>query len=244
MDMLLAEGDQCLPVLSAPPLNVAKLSEFHDKKYVTAVRDARCDDGFGARGNYYSFAHSCGMMFEAAELAMQGVSSCVPVSGFHHAGWKYGGGFCTFNGLAGAALYLQKLGAQVAVLDADMHYGNGTDDILDVMFSGHIQHWSVGLKTKYPQDAQEFLDTLNGELERLFGNCTVMLYQAGADPHVDDPLGGWLTTEQMAERDRLVFQFCKRKNMPVIWNLAGGYQTPYQNVLDLHMQTYRIWKDV
>ena len=66
-----------------------------------------------------------------------------------------------------------------------------------------------------------------------------MLYQAGADPHVDDPLGGWLTTAQLHERDRRVFAAARRIGLPVAWNLAGGYQSPLRKVLDIHDNTLR-----
>jgi acetoin utilization deacetylase AcuC-like enzyme len=64
-----------------------------------------------------------------------------------------------------------------------------------------------------------------------------LLYQAGADPHIADPLGGWLTTAQLRERDRLVFTRCKALGLPVAWNLAGGYQNPLRKVLDIHDNT-------
>ena len=64
-----------------------------------------------------------------------------------------------------------------------------------------------------------------------------MLYQAGADCHVDDPLGGWLTTEQMLRRDEMVFAGLAALRVPVAWNLAGGYQTPIRKVLELHDNT-------
>ena len=75
-------------------------------------------------------------------------------------------------------------------------------------------------------------------------DCDVILYQAGADPHINDPLGGWLTTEQLAERDQIVFTMAKRLGIPIAWNLAGGYQTDEDGgirpVLDIHDNTMRI----
>ena len=70
-----------------------------------------------------------------------------------------------------------------------------------------------------------------------------MLCQAGADPHIDDPLGGTLTTAQMRERDRTVFQ--QLGHLPMVWNLAGGYQVVkgdteaqrMEPVLALHRET-------
>lgn len=66
-----------------------------------------------------------------------------------------------------------------------------------------------------------------------------MLYQAGADPHIDDPLGGFLTTEQMTERDAQVFKGLKYRGVPVAWVLAGGYQDPLSKVIDLYVSTMR-----
>ncbi|MDD3051408.1 MAG: histone deacetylase, partial [Candidatus Cloacimonetes bacterium] len=70
--------------------------------------------------------------------------------------------------------------------------------------------------------------------------CSILFYQAGADPHVDDPLGGILTTEEMRKRDEIVFGFAKNTGIPIVWNLAGGYQSPVSKVLDLHENTYRM----
>ena len=70
-------------------------------------------------------------------------------------------------------------------------------------------------------------------------DCDVILYQAGADPHVNDPLGGWLTTQQLHERDRLVFEAAAELGIPAAWNLAGGYQTPLNKVLTIHDNTMR-----
>ncbi len=70
-------------------------------------------------------------------------------------------------------------------------------------------------------------------------DCGLILYQAGADPHIDDPLGGWLTNAQLARRDSRVCAHAKRRGIPIAWNLAGGYQTPLQKVLDIHDNTMR-----
>jgi acetoin utilization deacetylase AcuC-like enzyme len=72
-------------------------------------------------------------------------------------------------------------------------------------------------------------------------DCDVILYQAGADPHIDDPLGGFLTTQQLRERDRLVFETANLLGVPIAWNLAGGYPAnndgDIQTVLDIHNNT-------
>ena len=76
----------------------------------------------------------------------------------------------------------------------------------------------------------------------------IVLYQAGADPHINDPLGSLgMTTEQMFDRDRIVFQRCKERRVPVLFVLAGGYQEPIETkLLPLHVNTFRaaqaVWK--
>ena len=71
----------------------------------------------------------------------------------------------------------------------------------------------------------------------------LLLYQAGADPHIDDPYGGILTTHDLLERDRTVFRAARELGVAVAWNLAGGYQRDAQGtiqpVLDLHLNTMR-----
>ena len=89
---------------------------------------------------------------------------------------------------------------------------------------------------QYPRDATKFLAMLP-RLVRGFAGCDVLLYQAGADPHVDDPLGGFLDDEQLARRDAIVFAEARKLGLPVAWNLAGGYQTPLRRVLDIHDRT-------
>jgi acetoin utilization deacetylase AcuC-like enzyme len=72
-----------------------------------------------------------------------------------------------------------------------------------------------------------------------FDGCDVLLYQAGADPYIDEPLGGWMTTEQMAERDKIVFETAKKMEIPIACNLAGGYQKDIRKVLDIHYNTMK-----
>ena len=82
------------------------------------------------------------------------------------------------------------------------------------------------------------MDAIPGHLEQLAG-CGIVLYQAGADPHVDDPLGGFLTTAQLALRDWRVFDGLSQRGIPVAWDLAGGYQDPLSKVVAIHVNTMR-----
>lgn len=101
-----------------------------------------------------------------------------------------------------------------------------------------MTHYSSAEEYNWPAQAEVFLMRVPA-LVASMKDCDVVLYQAGADPHVDDPLGGWLTTQQLAERDRLVFGTAHELRIPLAWNLAGGYQSPLRKVLDIHDNTMR-----
>jgi acetoin utilization deacetylase AcuC-like enzyme len=139
-----------------------------------------------------------------------------------------------------AVLLAEGKAHKVGILDFDQHWGNGTQDIIDRLhLDNEVVHYSPGEYSR-PAKAEAFLAAIKKILER-FAGCDLVLYQAGADPHIDDPLGGWLTTEQLYRRDRAVFEGLKRLGIPVAWNLAGGYQNDEEGgirpVLDIHDNT-------
>ena len=74
----------------------------------------------------------------------------------------------------------------------------------------------------------------------------LVIYQAGADPHIDDPLGSVrMTTDQMRERDRYVFSALQERGIPVMFVLAGGYQKPIEEKLvPLHLNTFKEAADI
>ena len=221
-------------------LNELKLA--HDPDYVDGVLACTLPNGFRNHDPAVAatLPWTVGAMLSAAEWAVERYgTACAPVSGFHHAHWDRGGGFCTFNGLMIAALALRAEGLvkKVAVLDCDEHYGNGTDDIIERLgLETFIRHVTAG--RGYPRNRRAFLNVLP-DIVAGFADCDLILYQAGADPHIDDPLGGWLSTEELYERDRRVFAAARRHALPVAWNLAGGYQRPIEKVLEIHDNTLR-----
>ncbi|MBI2806313.1 MAG: histone deacetylase [Planctomycetes bacterium] len=226
------------------PLTRTDLALAHDRNYVNGVLDLEIPNGFGNKLPEIadSLLYTTGSFYAAACHAFTTKESAAsPTSGFHHAGYDSGGGFCTFNGLMIAAQKLrQEQGAaSVGILDLDRHYGDGTDDITwRLGLENYIVHYTFGGERITQGNAEEWLQNLPGILDR-FAACDVVLYQAGADPHVHDPLGGILTTEQLYERDRIVFRTFLDLGVPVAWNLAGGYQKPLRKVLDIHDNTAR-----
>lgn len=156
--------------------------------------------------------------------------------GFHHASFESGFGYCTFNGLLVAALALKAEGQvkRVGILDGDQHYGDGSAEIIAKLGIDWIRH--VSEEYAFASDAPQFFRQLPSVM-RDFADCDLLIYQAGADQHVDDPLGGFLTTAELAERDRLAFSMAKKIGIPAVWNLAGGYQQPLPRELEIHRNT-------
>jgi len=231
---LAPESSVPIEIFRPEPVTEVDLARVHSLGYVRGVLTGRLPNGFGnhRRDVARSLPWTSGAMLSAARHALlmpEAPSACAPVSGFHHAHTARGGGFCTFNGLMVAAAALLDGGSakRVAILDADMHYGNGTDEILARVprtLQSAVRHLSFGKNPIYPPHAEEFLAKLSSYVQEVAYRCDVVLYQAGADPHVDDPQGGWLTTAQLAERDRIVFDTLRGMQIPCAWNFAGGYQ--------------------
>ena len=238
-----------IELIEPQPVTVDELARAHDRLYVEDILSCRQANGFGNRSPEVaaSLPYTSGAMLAAARHVLKtGKAAAAPVSGFHHAGFMNPEGFCTFNGLMVTALALKAEGLvqKVGILDLDMHYGNGTDEILRVTKSREwVHHFTGGQEFTSPDQAPEFFATaLPEELEMMKG-CDVVLYQAGADPHINDPCGGWLTTEQLRQRDELVFTTLAKMNIPVAWDLAGGYQRERDGtipkVLEVHDNTMR-----
>ncbi|MFA7321800.1 MAG: hypothetical protein WC000_10090 [Dokdonella sp.] len=228
---------EVIPVL---PVTVEELCLAHDPDHVRGVLSLRRANGFGNHLAQVaaSLPWTSGAMLGAARAALVDGCAVAPVAGFHHACFADGGGYCTFNGLMVAALVLRRERQllRMGILDCDQHYGNGTTDIIRELRLDWVEHYSAGAWWEQPAQAERFLAEIPGIMQR-FAACDLLLYQAGADPHVDDPLGGWLTTQQLRERDRGVFQTARSLGVPIAWNLAGGYQANLRKVLDIHDNT-------
>ena len=118
-----------------------------------------------------------------------------------------------------------------------------SDDISARLGATWVSHYSAGARHENAPDAKAFLRELPA-IVRGMADCNVVLYQAGADPHVDDPLGGLLTTDELQTRDAIVFETLAERRVPVAWNLAGGYlrdpDGSIPKVLAIHENTLRV----
>lgn len=233
--------EQGLPIRIVEPLPASReqIALAHAPAYVDGILNCELMNGFRGRQKEVadSLPWTCGSLLSAARGALSnGLVACSPSSGFHHAGYESGYGYCTFNGLMVAALALRAEGKvrRVGILDCDQHYGDGTAEIMATLNIDWIEH--VSQEHWNPDEAGPFMAGLP-EVVRSFAGCDLLIYQAGADPHINDPLGGFLTTKELVERDRIVFSIAKTIGVPVVWNLAGGYQEPLSRVLDIHRNT-------
>jgi acetoin utilization deacetylase AcuC-like enzyme len=244
-------------ICSFTPATHAQICSVHDEDYVDGVLSCRLDNGFlnNDPDIAASLPYVAGSMIAAAEYAILNREVvCSPSSGSHHAGFDFGAGYCTFNSLLVAAMVMKKLGLvnRVAIIDCDRHEGDGSDQI--IRHHG-LKEWVVHRSQGKFFNSRS--DCINGRYTRWLNkaiadcsDCDLILYQAGVDGHIDDPLGGLHTTEEMADRDRTVFQ--KLGHLPMVFTLAGGYQVTQgeteaqrlEPVLALHRQTARIHSEL
>lgn len=172
--------------------------------------------------------------------------------GTHHAFAERGEGYCVFNDSAIAARAVQAAGLveRVVVIDTDVHQGNGTaailaDDPSVFTFSIHgeknfpFHKETSDLDVPLPDGADDatFLGALSAGLEQSLDASEpgLAIYLAGADPFVGDRLGRLsVTKEGLAERDRIVLEGCRERNIPVAVTMAGGYSEDVRDIVDVH----------
>ena len=176
--------------------------------------------------------------------------------GFHHAGPGRAEGFCYINDLAVAIRVLQHEGRmrRAAVVDLDVHQGNGTAQV----FEGDPTVFTLSLhqENNYPSPKShssldvgladgtgdgEYDARLHDALESVWSfGPDLVLYQAGADPFRDDQLGGLaLSFSGLEARDRAVLEGCAERGLPVTATLGGGYARRLEDTLRIHTQTGR-----
>jgi acetoin utilization deacetylase AcuC-like enzyme len=244
-------------------LDVEKLRSLHAPAYVDAFLEGRGAIA-SSQGWPWSIAIRDGVLainagqLCGARLALQHGLAANIGQGFHHAVYEQGMGYCTFNGLALIAQEFPNL--RIGVLDCDEHQGNGT-----AQFTGRLQNLFNFTIYGGSFGAPALPRSINRQLNRCaddFGAyeyaldeglrqmsewaVDLIIFQAGADPHENDPLGSLgLTTEQLRLRDRRVFEYAKREGVPILFVLAGGYQIPIETALaPLHVTTFAEAVDV
>ncbi|RZI41289.1 histone deacetylase [Herbaspirillum sp. HC18] len=201
---------------------------------------------------------SAGATIAACRAALESGIAVNLAGGTHHAHADRGEGFCVFNDSAVAARLMQaeRRVKRVAVVDLDVHQGNGTASILagdDSVFtlSLHAQgnypfaKECSDLDVPLPDGAGDgaYLDALQGALAEMSSrfSADLIIYLAGADPHEGDRLGRLkLTMAGLAARDRMVLDHARAGGVPVAVTMAGGYGKNIQDTIAVHVQTVAI----
>jgi acetoin utilization deacetylase AcuC-like enzyme len=200
-----------------------------------------------------AFRLMVGGTIEAGVWACSQGMACHLGGGLHHAFPGHGEGFCPLNDVAVAVRVLQARDiARHAVVDLDVHHGNGTAFIFEAdprvfTFSMHQQHnypmWKpagsldVGLADG-AGDAR-FLSELERALPKVLAHHPdLVFYLAGADPFEGDQLGGLkLTRDGLRQRDRMVIEAIRGAGIPLVITLAGGYAQRVQDTVAIHSAT-------
>jgi acetoin utilization deacetylase AcuC-like enzyme len=245
VDSLRREPMAEIELLAPDPLTESQLCEVHDPSYVTAIRtgEARAlaeSQGFPWDPSLWSMvcASNGGAVAAALAAVAEGVAGSLS-SGLHHARRGHGAGFCTFNGLALAVHAARAAGARsILILDLDAHCGGGTHSLvakdpsvwqLDVAVSPFDSYAATERTTlDLVRDASRYLPTVESRLQELevgaprFDLC---LYNAGMDPFEGCDIGGLRAINRaiLGERERLVFDWSRRRRIPIAFVLAGGY---------------------
>jgi len=263
-ERLVADGDVAEQgFLDPPPASREDLLRVHTPEYLDDLEQLRWTPRTGASElplttdivRSYRLAAG-GTMLAARESLTRGFGVNLG-GGFHHAFADHAEGFCYLNDIAVAIRAVQHEGLvrRAAVVDCDVHQGNGTARL----FRGDDSVFTLSLhqQRNYPVPKEssdldvgledgigdaEYLERLEGSLARVWEAAPgIVVYQAGADPYREDQLGGLgLTLAGLAERDRLVLEGCVRRGIPVAVTLGGGYARRLEDTVLIHLATCRL----
>ena len=259
-----------LHMQQAPAASDGELALAHAPAYIQAVRTGSLppqmqrEIGFPwSEGMVERSRRSAGATIAAARVALtEGLAGNL-AGGTHHAGSEQGGGFCVFNDAAVAARLMQaerfrqtKRVLQVAVVDLDVHQGNGTAQIFaqdpsvftlslhgekNFPFRKVQGDWDVDLPDGTGDEA--YLQALHQALETLEQrfDAELIIYLAGADPHEGDRLGRLkLTYDGLIARDRAVMDWAWQRRIPLVMCMAGGYGRDIETTVQVQVNTWTV----
>lgn len=262
-DGILAAGDLHVP----DPIAWDDLRLVHDAEYVEAVAtgtlpaDAQRRIGFPWSPMMVERSRrSVGATLAAAREVTGARAFQVSANlagGTHHAFRDRGEGYCVFNDVAVAAAVLQRDGliTRAAVVDCDVHQGNGTAAIFrgdssvftfslhgakNFPFRKELSDLDVTFEDGAGDD--EYLAALRAHLPGVLDGQQpdIVFYLAGADPYEGDRLGRLkLTVDGLRERDRIVFEACRARELPVVVAMSGGYAPDVDAIVTIHANTIR-----
>ena len=263
---LLRQGVQAAIVdiefIEAPFTTDGVLALAHHPRYINAVSGGRLS---AAEQKAIGFPWTPEMVERSRRSAGATIAACRAAldqglavnlaGGTHHAYADHGAGFCVFNDAAIAARLMQaeRRVERVAIVDLDVHQGNGTASILanddsvftlsvhganNYPFKKELSDLDVALPDGTGDDV--YLAALQQALAELFLRFApqLIIYLAGADPHEGDRLGKLnLTLDGLARRDHMLLEQARCRKIPVALAMAGGYGKNIQDTVAVHLQT-------
>jgi acetoin utilization deacetylase AcuC-like enzyme len=248
----------------APEASWDDIRLVHEAAYVDAVaagtlpREAQRRIGFPwSPGMVERSRRSVGATIAAARAALDDGISANLAGGTHHAIADRGEGFCIFNDAAVAIRVLQRDhdARRVAIVDLDVHQGNGTAAIFNgdaevFTFSMHgeknfpfrkeISDLDIALPDGTTDD--QYLAALRLHLDEVLNRHQpdFVFYLAGADPYEGDRLGRLkMTIEGLRTRDEIVLHGCRQRGLPVAVSMSGGYAPDIDAIVTIHANTIR-----
>jgi acetoin utilization deacetylase AcuC-like enzyme len=268
-DAVLGEGILAAEMLEPSPIATREdVLRAHAVEYVDAVLDGTLAPDIVRRiGLPWSpvlarrSQLTVGGTLAAARSALEAGLSGQLAGGTHHAHRTFGSGYCVFNDLAVAALTLLDEGRarRIAILDVDVHQGDGTAAILGpdprtFVVSLHgaknfpFRRVPADLDVDLPDGMEDraYLEALADVMPAIEAfRPDLLLYLSGVDPLREDRLGRLaLTHEGLAERDRFVFEHCRRRGLPVSIAIGGGYAEPIAATVTAYANTFRVAREV
>jgi acetoin utilization deacetylase AcuC-like enzyme len=257
----LLAADGAFDLEAAPLADAATIQLAHDGAYVRAILDGSAGERVMRRIGFpwspelvrRTLASVGGTLAASRDAMTHGFGGNL-AGGTHHAFRSEGSGFCVFNDLAVAILALRRdgLAARAAVIDLDVHQGDGTaaifeDDPAVLTFSMHgannfpfrKQRSRIDIALADGTDDAEYLRRLREALpEVLAFRPQAIFYQSGVDTLAGDRLGRLaLTLDGLKRRDRLVIE--ASRGIPLVITLGGGYAEPIERTAEAHASTFR-----
>lgn len=259
-DIQIRISERGLPYLVVLPelIDRSDIELVHDPGYVQAVLTGEPRDLAGSglswsEGRFQEVLISTSAVVAAVQYAIANYANAgCTSSGLHHAKAERGAGFCTFNGLAIAAIKAVQGGAKrVLILDLDAHCGGGTAQLIagregieqvDVSVSSFDRYVNTPNATLYMAGGHNYLEVISDALAAIIDpeSIDVVLYNAGMDPHEHAGGVSGIDAEVLAERERMVFEWANSRGIPVAFTLAGGYTdgVTAEELADLHLETF------
>lgn len=255
------EGVELVDPTAFEDTALALISDIHSTEYVEDVRTGgplADSQGFDWDPGIYTMAlaHSSGLVAAIEEVSAVGGCAGSLSSGLHHSRHDGGAGFCTFNGLAVAAMHATNLGyTNICVIDFDAHGGGGTYSLIQKFMPSTVSQVDVvvsAFDVYSPADPKHHLEVVRNN--RPYGEAIMeamkhavqlapdlVIYNAGMDPIN----AGYLRSE-LAYREELVTDILSATKIPSVFAMAGGYtwgSTTMGELVNLHRLTVRAFAE-